>query len=96
MIMNLNSSLLLAQLVNVFQYSSSSAAADRAILNMYFTNIAQPGRTILDVSFLEIDNVSIMTSVRIYCNCIVTIYFRQYFIVYLDSSHNTVILDYLY
>ena len=37
-----------------------------AIQKINFTNIAQPGKTILDVSFLEIDNVCIMTLVRIY------------------------------
>ena len=30
------------------------------------TSIAKPGRTILDVSLLELDNVCIMTWVRIY------------------------------
>ena len=60
--------------VYIIQYSPSSAArvlenigpAARAIRKINSSNIAQPGKTILDVSFLEIDNVCIMTQVRIY------------------------------
>ena len=40
--------------------------AARAIQKINSFNIAQPGKTILDVSFIEIDNVYIMTQVRIY------------------------------
>ena len=35
--------------------------ASRAILKIKSKNIAQPGRTTLDVVFLEIDNVGIAT-----------------------------------
>ena len=35
--------------------------AARAIREINYTNNAQPGRTKLDVSFLEIDDVCIMT-----------------------------------
>ena len=37
--------------------------AARAIQKVNFSNISQQGRTILDVSLLEIDNVCIMTQV---------------------------------
>ena len=40
--------------------------AARALQKVNSSNKAQPGRTILDVSVLEIDNVCIMTQVRIY------------------------------
>ena len=67
--LNLNSSVLLAQLGNIFQNLPSSAGrilknigpAARAIHKINSTNTAQPGRTILDISFLEIDNVCMMT-----------------------------------
>ena len=63
--LNLNSSVLLAQLGNIFQNLPSSAGrilknigpAARAIQKIYYINIGQPGRTILDLSFLEIDDV---------------------------------------
>ena len=70
-ILKLNSSVLLAQSGNIIQYSPSSAGrimenigpAARAIRKINSSNIAQQGRTILDVSFLEINNVCIMTDV---------------------------------
>ena len=44
----------------------SIGAANRAIRNINSTNTSQPGRKILDVPVLEIDNVYIVTWVRIY------------------------------
>ena len=40
--------------------------AARAIQKINFSNIAQPGMIILDVSLLEIDSICIMTEVGIY------------------------------
>ena len=47
------------------QILESIGAAARVIRNINSSNIAQLGRTILDVSFLEIDNICIMTQVGI-------------------------------
>ena len=58
-IFNLNSLVLNAQLENI-------CPAVRVIQEIISTNIAQTGRPILDVTFLEIDNVCIVTIVRIY------------------------------
>ena len=53
-LLNLNYSVLLAQLENI-------GPAARAMQKISSTNIAQPGRTILDESFLEFDIVCFMT-----------------------------------
>ena len=45
----------------ILNLNYSVLLAARAIWRINSTNIAQPGTTILDVSFLEIDNVCIMT-----------------------------------
>ena len=42
------------------------APAARPIRRINSSNIALPGRTLLEVKFLEIENVCIMTQVRIY------------------------------
>jgi hypothetical protein len=42
------------------------APAVRLIWKINFSNIALPGRTILEVYFLEIENFCSMTQVRIY------------------------------
>ena len=74
MILKINSSVLLAEVGNMFQYSPSLAVrilenigpAARSIRKIHSSNSTQPGKTILYVSFLEIDNVCILTRVRIY------------------------------
>ena len=62
-ILNFKSSVLLAQLG---QYWKNIGTTARVICKINSTNNAQPGRTILDALFLEIDIVCIMTRGGIY------------------------------
>ena len=78
------------------------APAARPIRKINTSNIALPGKTILEVYLLEIENVCIMTQVRIYgeiqtepsgistgSDLRISLVLRLYFTVYPFSCHNT-------
>ena len=70
----------------------SIGPAARAIRKIKSSNIAQTGKTILEVSFLEIDNICSMTeSMKKTLGSALGIFImlRQYFSVYPSSCHTT-------